>query len=234
MGHSFLTNNEEMEKLLLSNGIPRHLGWSHLSQVAEWIVVSHGQSLKWNQQCYGEVEVYMDMLERMPVGKRPLNQVLGINLDQAVVQSAKSCNWGTTQAQMKGQKLSLEYARALRDELASKRECPELLHPMGVESTDEFWLVICPSSVLLASVPMLSEEAWCSGVSATSRMRSYPVGFAGLNPTRNKRQPDYLTVEEIWGISPQYKLWVLENLSVGASIMGDLITPVVEPNLASA
>lgn len=228
MGHSFLTNNEEMEKLLLSNGIPRHLGWSHLSQVAEWIVVSHGQSQKWNQQCHGEVEIYMDLLERMPVGKRPLNQVLGINLDKAVIQSAKSRNWATTQAQMKGQKLSLEFARALRDELASKRECPELLHPMGVESEDALWLVVCPSAVLLATVPAEFEEAWCSGVSETSRTRSYPVGYSGLDAQRTKMQPDSLQVEEIWSIAPQFKQWAFENLTVGAALMNDLIIPVVD------
>ena len=228
MGQPWLTSNDAMETALLSNGIPRHLGWTHLSQIAEWAVATHGIAEKLHTVKLQETQAYMDMIERLPVGKQPLNHVLGMNLDKAVVQSAKHGNWPTTQAQLKAQKLSLEFARALRDHLAANREYPDLISPKGVESEDALWLVICPSAVLLATVPAEFEEAWCSGVAGTSRMRSYPVGYSGLDTQRIKMQPDSLQVEEIWNIAPQFKQWVFENLTVGAAIMNDLVIPVVD------
>ena len=234
MTQSWLSNNNEMETVLLSHGIPRHLGWTLMSQIAEWAVATHGISEKLHLIKQQEAQAYLDMLEAMPYGKRPLNNVLGMNLDKAVVLSARHTHWETTREQFKTQQLSLEYARALRDQLAATRESPDLPRPKGIENGDSLWLISNPSAVILGSVPMEIEEIWSSSVYETSQMRCYPLGYSGLNPARTKRPPDSLAAAEIWFIAPQFQEWVSLNLAPGAATMGDLVIPSVDPIAAVA
>jgi hypothetical protein len=122
----------------------------------------------------------------------------------------------------------LEFTKAIRDHLASIREQPEMPIPQGVEEGDFLWLVVCPSSVLLASIPTVSEVNWVSEIRESMQMRCNPLPFTGLDPNRTHHQPDIISISEIWMIDPQHQDWAKRYLA-GAASLGDLVNPATDP-----
>lgn len=228
MSRDFLVENDQMETMLLSHGIPRHLGWTHLSQIADWVVQSYVAADRSHSKKLQATQGFLDELEALPPGRRPLNQIYGLTWDQAVRQSSLDAHWQTTLERFTLRHHSLEFTRAIRDHLASIREQPEMPNPQGVEDGDFLWLVICPSSVLLASVPTESEVNWTSEIRETMQMRCYPLPFTGLASNRTHHQPDIVSITDVWMIDPQHQDWAKQNLA-GAAILGDLVIPATDP-----
>ncbi len=229
---NWLTDNQMMESELLQNGIPRHLGWNHISAASDWARLTHGAAHKWHLTKLQEAQAYLDKVVEMPATKRPLNLVLGLPLDKALEQATRQ--WDTTRQMFRSQKLSLEFAMSLRDLLAAKRDTPDLPSPRSIEDGDYLWLIVTPSSILLASVPPEVEIAWVSEVHSTSRTRCLPLELADQEASRANRPPNTVPVEELCMIPPQHHQWVRSNLAAGAAAVGDLVLPVTESMTAVA
>ena len=225
MTKTWLSNNEEMENVLLSNGICRHLGWDQISQVAEWAVVTHKQAQVLLQAQITKVQEYSERQEQKPATRRPMTRIHGIPLDEAIKRAADPINWQTAGADMAHEHWSLEFAREVQAMLRSRVEDPELPIPAGLQD-EPLWLAVGSTSVLLAVIPRQMEGPITAEVHSTGRLRTFPWEVSGLSRERLKSPPDSHPVESLIRILPQHHPWVLTNLSAGAALLGDLVRPV--------
>lgn len=225
MTKTWLSNNEEMENVLLSNGICRHLGWDQISQVAEWAVVTHKQAQVLLQAQITKVQEYIERQEQKPATRRPMTRIHGIPLDEAIKRAADPINWQTAGADMAHEHWSLEFAKEVRALLESKIEDPELPLPHGIQD-ESLWMASGPNSVLLVAMPHRVETAISTEVHDTGSIRTFPFEMSGVSPDRVNFPPDSHPVERITRILPQHRAWILRNLSGGAALLGDLVSPV--------
>lgn len=225
MTRTWLSNNEEMENVLLSNGIHRHLGWDQISQVADWAVVSHKQAQVHLQAQITRVQAYIETLEKKPATRRPMTQIHGISWDEAIKRAVNAINWETACVDMARERWSLEFAREVQAMLNTRCENPDLPIPVGLQD-EPLWLAVGSISVLMAVVPRQLEGPITAEVHSTGKLRTFPWEVSGLSAERLKSPPDTHPVESLIRILPQHRLWVLSNLSAGAALLGDLVRPV--------